>query len=364
MNLYFWHNIISPHQAPFMRELASSGHKVTVVTAEAMSETRHQMGWNVPSLGKAQIVLGPDEKEVFRIVNSSTPDSIHFIAGARGIPLGKQVAQACRKSPRRMGIITESPDPRGFRGFLRRVKYTAERVFMGRHFDFILAMGQKGFNWFKLCGYKDSFIFPFAYVTDRLGNASKNETGTTFRFVFVGQLIPRKGVDFLLHALAQIPDCELVVIGDGVDRESLQKLALESGIGKRVIWLGKMDLEHIQNQVFIADILVLPSREDGWGAVVNESLMVGTPVICSNACGAAELIRHSWLGTVFPSGNIATLAEAMTQWCAQGKILPEQRQRIQNWAQCIEAPSIAKYVEEVTAHVYEQHPRPQVPWRS
>ena len=363
MNLFFWHNIISPHQASFMRELAGAGHEVTVVSAEAMTEARRKLGWAIPSLGRARTVLSPDANQVVELVNSSTPDSIHFIAGARGIPLGRQAAIACRINKRRMGIITEAPDMRGLGGLLRWMKYSRERIMIGREFDFILAMGEKGVRWFRRFGYSPRRIFPFAYVTEPLAGSASAKPETGFHFLFVGQLISRKGVDLLLQSLARVPRCSLSLIGDGAEKNQFQLLAQKYGLENRVAWHGSMSTAKVHNWIAMADVLILPSREDGWGAVVNESLMAGTPVICSSACGAADLIRRPWLGTVFPTNNVAALAKTMTQWTAQGKILPEQRQRIQNWAQCIEAPVVARYVEEILNHVYNCGPRPDVPWR-
>jgi glycosyltransferase involved in cell wall biosynthesis len=363
MKLAFWHNLISPHQAPLMRELALAGHEVLVVASEAMSAERRQLGWSAPALGPAQIVLGPDQTKVAQIVKSGPPDTVHFIAGARGTALGQQVAHACRRSRRRMGLITESPDARGLGGPLRWAKYSGERISMGKHFDFILAMGQRGTRWFKLCGYPAARIFPFAYVTERYSGYSGERVGNGFRFLFVGQLIARKGVDVLLRALAKVPGCELAVIGDGPEEENLKKVAAKCGVADRVSWRGKMDSTKAQSQIAEADVLVLPSREDGWGAVVNEALMAGTPVICSTACGAADLIRYPWLGTVFRSGNVAELANALSSWTGRGKLLGGELGRIRSWSQCIEGSFLATYVERVLVHVYERGPRPTAPWR-
>ena len=57
------------------------------------------------------------------------------------------------------------------------------------------------------------------------------------------------------------------------------------------------------------------------------------------------------------------LAKVMAQWSSSGKLSLEQRQRIRNWAQCVEAPCVASYVEEILTHVYEGGPKPQAPWR-
>jgi glycosyltransferase involved in cell wall biosynthesis len=363
MVLFFWHNIISPHQAPFMRHLAEMGHEVVVVATEAMSEDRASLGWEVPHLGRARVILAPDVGQVSQIIESSDPDSIHMVAGARWTPLGEQATLACRMSKRRTGMITETPDPRGVRGCLRWIKYSRERIMVGRHFNLILAMGQIGVRWFRVCGYPAKRIFPFAYVTDRLSATPNGGDRIAFRFLYVGQLIPRKGVDLLLRAFAKVVSAELFIIGNGPEEGRLREIAQKLGISQRVRWLGQMDAARVHTQIAGADVLVLPSRHDGWGAVVNEALMAGTPVICSTACGASELIQQSWLGTAFETNRIAALASALSEWKDRGRISTEQRARIQVWARNIEAASIAQYVEKVMAHVYEGEPRPPVPWR-
>lgn len=363
MHLFFWQNIISPHQAPFMRELARAGHEVVVISTEAMSEDRGKLGWAVPSLGPAKIILGPAPLEVEEIVEQSNLDSIHLIAGARGTPLGRQTAIACRASKRRMGIITEAPDMRMPRGFLRWMKYSWEQIRSGNSFDFILAMGEKGVRWFKRFGYSEQRVFLFTYVTEQLAESHFDEIQSSFRFLFVGQLISRKGVDLLLRALVLSPGSKLSIVGDGHAKRSLRTLAQRCRITDRVAWLGQMDGAQVHARIAGADALVLPSREDGWGAVVNESLTAGTPVICSTACGAADLIRQPWLGSVFQSGSASALASALSVWAGKGKRTVAERERIRSWASCIEAPSIARYVERILDHVYNTGSRPQAPWR-
>lgn len=363
MNLVFWHNIISPHQAPFMRELANNGHDVLVISSEEMSEERRQLGWDIPTLAPARFLLCSDEKQVESIVMDSQLDSIHLIAGARVGPLGAKVAVVCRSFGRKMGIITEAPDPRGFGGLLRRVKYSWERIFQGRHFDFILAMGEMGTEWFENCGYDNSRIFPFVYVIEPISQNTHVSGNNIFRFVFVGQLIKRKGVDLLLKAFSGAFDTELVIIGDGVEKSALQALSRKLGVDRRVYWAGKMGAMNVQEELRKADAMILPSRHDGWGAVVNESLMAGTPVICSSVCGASELIRYSWLGTVFKANDISSLQAALTLWNSKSTITIEHRKRVQNWSQCINGLNVAKYLEEVLLHVYEGGARPLPPWR-
>src|SRR5437870_11248743 len=70
-----------------------------------------------------------------------------------------------------------------------------------------------------------------------------------------------------------------------------------------------------------ADLLVLPSRYDGWGAVINEALMSGIPAICSDNCGAADLVRSSvQLGAVFRAGSAIDLARVLGTWIRRGPL--------------------------------------------
>ncbi|POZ52107.1 glycosyltransferase family 4 protein [Methylovulum psychrotolerans] len=363
MKLVFWHNIISPHQSPVVRELANAGHDVLLVTFEDMSEDRRQLGWDIPLLAPARILLCPKLSQVDNIVRESPPDAIHIIAGARAVPLGAKVAISCHTIGRRMGIITESPDPRGLGGLLRRLKYGWERLYIGGHFDFILAMGQQGVEWFRLCGYPSELIFPYSYVTEPQPVSPAQEAHRRFRFIFVGRLVHLKGLDILLKALKNIPDVELLVIGDGPERKSLEDLAAKCKIVSQIRWMGQMQNKQTLAYLADADVLVLPSRKDGWGAVVNEALMAGIPVICSSACGASDLICHSWLGTVFPANHEVSLKEALLAWSQKGVMNAEQKQKVKRWAQCIEGRAIARYLEEILAHVYEDKSRPEVPWR-
>lgn len=365
MRLIFWQNIISPHQAGFMRALAERGHDVTVVARETMSAGRQRLGWEPPSLGAARVVIGPSAADMKRIVGEGPLDTIHCIAGARVDATGTLVARECRAVRRRMGIITETPDPRGIGGLLRWGKYALERMTIGRSFDFVLAMGETGVRWFRGCGYPADRVFPFAYATEGAACTAEAEaTAGLLRLLFVGRLVDLKGVDVLLRAMAPATDVELEVIGDGPLRTRLERLADSLGLGPRVQWKGQLKPAEIPPRLAQADVVVLPSRKDGWGAVVNEALMTGTPVICSSACGAYDLVRYDWLGTVVRAGDVQSLRDTIVRWAARGRRTPAERLRIREWSRCITGDSLAAYLEAVFQHVYEDAARPVAPWRS
>lgn len=136
------------------------------------------------------------------------------------------------------------------------------------------------------------------------------------RLLFVGALEPRKGVDILLRALGR-PDLarlawSLCVVGSGSSLTSLQALANQLAIASRVHFVGKVRHDDVRSYYRDADVLVLPSRFDGWGAVVNEAMEHGLAVVASDAAGCARLlIEPQRTGYVLPREAPAAWAECL-----------------------------------------------------
>jgi glycosyltransferase involved in cell wall biosynthesis len=181
---------------------------------------------------------------------------------------------------------------------------------------------------------------------------------------FLGQLVPRKGVDLAMRALATLHEqrWEFVVVGTGAQEQQLRTLAHRLGIAHRVRFLPARPNQEAIGEIARSDLFILPSRFDGWGAVVNEALMCGVPVLCSSRCGAADLIQAPWLGEVFPADSVAGLRPVLARWIAQGKRTPEATERVRSWSDCITGASAAEYLLSVIRHVSGSGPRPVPPW--
>lgn len=121
-------------------------------------------------------------------------------------------------------------------------------------------------------------------------------------------------------------------------------------------------MPEVQGVLAEADCLILPSRHDGWGAVVSESLMVGTPAICSDACGSATAVQASGVGGVFASGDEDALACRMRQCVEKGKISLDERTRIAAWARALGADAGARYLLEILNHADHGGEKPVPPW--
>jgi len=124
----------------------------------------------------------------------------------------------------------------------------------------------------------------------------------------VGHLIERKGHHHAIHALAQLPDTDLVIAGGGPDRLALENLAIQLGVEKRVRFLGTLDQRRLCEVYAAVDALVLASSREGWANVLLEAMACGTPVVASAVWGTPELVAAPEAGVLMPSVDAAGVA--------------------------------------------------------
>jgi len=164
----------------------------------------------------------------------------------------------------------------------------------------------------------DNDLFGSAAATARReAGARRRELGLPDRyFLFVGRLVPEKGVFDLLSAYAKLDDAVrqqvgLVFVGDGVSRRKLEEQAASIMPG-RVRFSGFAHREQLAEYYALAQALILPTYTDTWGLVVNEAMACGLPAILSRAAGCgADLMKESWNGLLVPPKDVAALTEAM-----------------------------------------------------
>jgi glycosyltransferase involved in cell wall biosynthesis len=114
----------------------------------------------------------------------------------------------------------------------------------------------------------------------------------------VGALIPRKGQQLVIRALARLPDVRLALVGTGPDQAALEILVHESGMGGRVHFLGALDHHMLPAVLSAADAMVLPSASEGLANAWVEALACGCPLAISDAGGARELMTRPEAGRI------------------------------------------------------------------
>jgi UDP-glucose:(heptosyl)LPS alpha-1,3-glucosyltransferase len=166
--------------------------------------------------------------------------------------------------------------------------------------------------------------------------------------LFVGHDFERKGLPNAVAALAELPDgAHLVVLGDG-DARAARALAEQSGVGRRVHFVGRSDRP--QRYYRAADLLVMPTLHDPWGIPLVEAMAAGLPSITTRFAGAAELVRAVGAGIVLREPTPEALANAVESLVAD----PERRARMSEAGRSAIAPFGVKQQAERTLAIYEQ----------
>jgi glycosyltransferase involved in cell wall biosynthesis len=131
----------------------------------------------------------------------------------------------------------------------------------------------------------------------------------------VARLVPGKGIDVLLGALARINGggvaVEADVVGDGPDRERLAGRIRELGLDGRVRLHGPAPQERVRELLADATVFCLPSFSEGVPVVLMEAMASGVPVVATRITGVPELVEEERSGVLVPPGRADLLADAL-----------------------------------------------------
>jgi len=131
--------------------------------------------------------------------------------------------------------------------------------------------------------------------------------------LFVGSLVPVKGVEFLLAAVSRLAreDTLLYVVGDGDLMSALISLADDLGVQKVCRFVGRRPYDEIPYWLSAADCLVLPSLSEGLPTILPEAMLCGVPIVATQVGGVPEIVRHGHNGLVVQPKDPIGLAEAI-----------------------------------------------------
>jgi glycosyltransferase involved in cell wall biosynthesis len=146
-----------------------------------------------------------------------------------------------------------------------------------------------------------------------------NVSHDEINIVFIGSVIPQKGVMYLIEAFdmvkKSIPKVKLYIVGDHCNKEyeiflsELKQFVVDKGIVDHVVFTGwRMDAINILS---LMDILVLPSLTEGFGRCIVEAMTLGKPVVATMVGGIPDVVRHGETGFLVQAKDAEALADSI-----------------------------------------------------
>jgi glycosyltransferase involved in cell wall biosynthesis len=213
-------------------------------------------------------------------------------------------------------------------GYKRRLIPVAAR-FAARHADFVRCVSEEvrqqaivaGIDAGKLYvekGRCDVELFnPDKYVEAR--RAWRTQLGWQDKCIvgFVGMLIPLKGVEYLLRAVAILvdhrDDLRVLIAGDGPDRERLESLCSELRLSEHVYFVGHVPHQQVPQVLSACDLFVFPSASEGVPRALMEAMAMRLPLVASAVGGILELVQDGHTGLLVPPEDARHLALAIEE---------------------------------------------------
>jgi N-acetyl-alpha-D-glucosaminyl L-malate synthase BshA len=144
---------------------------------------------------------------------------------------------------------------------------------------------------------------------------------SSFCLLFVGRLVEKKGVIYLINAmpaiLSMLLKTKLLIIGDGPELSRIKERVKKLKLQDNVLFAGKIGNNELPDYYKAADIFIGPSiiasdyDTEGFGIVFIEAMACGTPVIATNVGGITDIIKHNQTGILIPQKNPDAIADAV-----------------------------------------------------
>lgn len=171
----------------------------------------------------------------------------------------------------------------------------------------------------------------------------------------VANLIPQKGLEYLLQSvpvvLESIPEAVFLIVGDGPERNPLEKMAMELGVADKVYFLGKR-LDAV-NWISIFDVFVLSSLWEGLPIVLLEAMGLGKPMVVTDVGGNSILVKNGWNGFVVPPRNIEAFSEQIVRLYQSDHLRKEFGMNSRKYfEQSFRVESMVSHYEKIYEEIY------------
>jgi len=151
-----------------------------------------------------------------------------------------------------------------------------------------------------------------SFFTERENHSVREKYGLPSHYcLFVGQLISRKGIKYLLEALDNAADVKCVIVGSGPERSRLANLFEKLESDGKIVPLGNVPFEDLVDLYQGADFFVLPSLSEALSLTLLEAMASGIPVVASDLPGLRDVVTEGHDGFLVPPADVEKLRERM-----------------------------------------------------
>lgn len=323
---------------PYIEVLAKRDNveHVWVVAPRLAYSERAAMGWPdewTKSSEKMSILINPKDEEVETLFHST--HNFGFFSGISAFPEVHHWFLLSLNHDVKRGIITEAPYTYDKPLWMHKIRFALKDWRYVKYFDYVFAIGEDCASYYKAWSKKWKVV-DFMYCTEipclQKNESSDEADSRSLKLCFVGSIDKRKNVGELIQTLLQIRNkkIDVTIVGDGPERNKVEQQVANLDSQISVQFMGTLPMEATQMVIAQNDVLVLPSLHDGWGAVINEAMILGTTPVCSSKCGAKYIIQKSGFGGVYKTRHPEELAELLTIINIQA--VRQDRERLRNWS--------------------------------
>jgi glycosyltransferase involved in cell wall biosynthesis len=320
-SLHIWMNFPSFHQNDLFNDLSNRFEYFEVIYAHSSDESRKNQGWILENNFNYKSKIIGTELKICTLIHYvfKNRKSTHIVNGIWAEKSFFFVILLLNLFRANFLIYSEAPVPTKRRSILKRSLLNSVIIPFAKLLIIrakgILAVSIFAEDYFKSLGVKSDKIYRFGYFRTVKSYPQNQSFNKVTQFVFVGQVIERKGIMILLEAIKIIHQTNqsfhLTIIGTGELEATLKVFINKNQLQNTVTLLGAINSENVSDYIEKSELLILPSVFDGWGMVVNEALQISLPVLISDQCGAKELIKHEFNGLIFKSESLDSLTENM-----------------------------------------------------
>lgn len=371
--LLIWMNCPTHHQRHFFQALRDQGVDLKVRYHGELDEDRKKQGWQRPnSLPSGEQYVDGSAEDALR----ACPDwreRTHTVAGFNSPFKANLTRIFLTEDLSWMPWIEHVWDlyPTGrksnlFKWSIKRLAFPMYGSLVNRYATGALTFSHLGLRALASWGVERDRIKVLPYTVPAVDSSSTVDpplkefaaTSDGPLFLYLGQLCYRKGIDILLDAFSKLerehPSARLALVGHDQTDGKYEDQAKQLGLEKKVLFRGVVDSNAIDRVYAASDVFVLPSRDDGWGVVLNEACSVGLPVIATDRCGSSHhLLKHAQNGYRIRAGNARALAWAMSRYLECPDLVNKHGNRSENFFQAFtperNAERMIEYVRELKA---------------